>query len=191
MLVLLWTGRTSQLVVRRAGFYLRHAERYSRLLALTFSRPGTISCRHNVPIPQLIDDEYLSTVDGQEGSQPDHLPSRMGLFVGSVQLFEIMEKVLAVFYDPQGETDASHSSSSNWGWSVERSCDALRLNEELERLLQALPGHLTSLTASGDKGIYEDWQVAHAAYFRARYLSPSPLNVSSRGTSHARLLANG
>lgn len=55
-----------------------------------------ISNAWNVPVPLLIDDEYLN-IEG-EGVQPPAVPSRMGLFVSSCKLFEILHDVLSTFY---------------------------------------------------------------------------------------------
>jgi hypothetical protein len=63
---------------------------------MTFGRPTMISKQWNVQAPAMIDDEYL-LMDG-EGFQPTDVPSRMGLFVYSSKLFEILDEILSTFY---------------------------------------------------------------------------------------------
>jgi len=65
---------------------------------MTYGRPTMTSGPFDVLPPLAIDDEYL---DG-EGGQPQGIPSRMNLFVYSVQLFDIMDDILSNFYSHQG-----------------------------------------------------------------------------------------
>ena len=79
---------------------------------MTFGRPTMISRTTNVPVPSLIDDEYLS-VEGT-GKQPAHIPSRMGLFIFSCSLFEILDMVMSKFYTGSSDTKpASQIESEN------------------------------------------------------------------------------
>jgi hypothetical protein len=71
-----------------------------RLLSMTFGRPSMIGRSTTVPIPALIDDEYLS--DRIEAKQPGGVNSRLGLFVSSCELFEILEEILDLFYRDGG-----------------------------------------------------------------------------------------
>jgi hypothetical protein len=71
-----------------------------RLLAMTFGRPSMIDKSHSVPIPVMIDDDYLS--DHEEARQPPGIYPRLGMFVSSCKLFEILEEILELFYRDTG-----------------------------------------------------------------------------------------
>jgi hypothetical protein len=45
---------------------------------------------NDVPLPLMVDDEHLST--SHDGEQPPHIPSRLGAFVFSCKLFDLLGK---------------------------------------------------------------------------------------------------
>ncbi|RDW61102.1 hypothetical protein BP6252_12485 [Coleophoma cylindrospora] len=107
-----------------------------RLLAMTFGRPTTIPRTWNVERPSMIDDEYLLQ-DGT-ASQPRGLPSRLGLFCYSIELFEILDEILAAFYvHDNGKlvplNDKKEKKAANWLTAV------LTLNSSLDEFLKKLP----------------------------------------------------
>lgn len=106
----------------------------TRLLAMTFGRPPTISQKTSgTDIPAMIDDEYLLQ-DGI-GTQPPHVPSRMGLFVSSLRLFDILDEILSVCYlKPVGVALSRNSSHLL--------VETLRLNGALDDLYESLPTYL-------------------------------------------------
>lgn len=76
-----------------------------RLLAMASGRSPMLQGPWNVQLPSIIDDEYL--LEEGTGFQPADIPSRMNLFVYSLQLFDIMEEILSTFYI---NSSGSHAS---------------------------------------------------------------------------------
>lgn len=69
---------------------------FIRLLSMTFGRPMMVGPDLTVPLPSMVDDEFL---DGPATyfETPNTLP-QMSLFVCSCRLFEILHDILSVFY---------------------------------------------------------------------------------------------
>jgi len=106
-----------------------------RLLAMTFGRPFMVDTSFNTPTPLLIDDDYLCKE--REGLQPSDMPSRMGLFVFSCKLFEILADILRSLYsgDLRGNID-------NSAFAPEMILDVLNFNRRLDSFMCSLPTHL-------------------------------------------------
>lgn len=108
---------------------------------MTFGRPTMVNGSYGTPMPSLIDDEYLCT-DG-EGIQPKGVNSRMGLFVYSCRLFEILKDILSSFYavdassEPIGESRL-HSMVS----------EVLNFNRRLDDFITSLPNYLKTAKSS-------------------------------------------
>ncbi|CZR55001.1 related to transcription activator protein acu-15 [Phialocephala subalpina] len=110
-----------------------------RLLAMTFGRPTMISpTTSSTEIPAMIDDEFLLQDD--IGAQPPHLPSRMGLFVSSLRLFDILDKILSICYlklvGVARQQEHLAQSPSNL------LAETLRLNGALDDLYESTPSYL-------------------------------------------------
>lgn len=101
-----------------------------RLLAMTFGRPSMIDKAHTIPIPAMIDDDYLS--DREEARQPPGIHSRLGLFVYSCKLFEILEDILDLFYRDTG----SHRSANGANQVAEIVTPVLDFNRRLDSFLE-------------------------------------------------------
>lgn len=94
----------------------------------------------NVPVPSMTDDEYLLD-NGEEGVQPEHVPSRMGLFVLSCPLFEILADILAYFYnDDGGNGYPKHLGSESCNKEI--LTRVLDFNRRLDNLFDSIPGYL-------------------------------------------------
>lgn len=93
-----------------------------------------------VPLPVMVDDEYL--LEDGEGTQPATSQCRIGAFVYTVQLLDILNEVLHSFY-----ADDDQSQDRTTGKHEERTMpdlhEMLRLNSKLDRFLEALPRNLT------------------------------------------------
>lgn len=107
---------------------------------MTFGRPTTIPPSHFTRRPTLIDDEYL--LEDGEGSQPKDKPSRMGLFVFSCDLFQILHDILSKLYMP----DQSRLTTESW--TIEGLSDVLGLNLKLDKFRQSLPAYLQPESAT-------------------------------------------
>ncbi|KAK2688920.1 hypothetical protein QWA68_012498 [Fusarium oxysporum] len=100
------------------------------LSATTFGRP-VLHCRpHTVPLPEPIDDEYLSEVD--EGCQPEDSPSRITFFVYNMKLFEILDDILSKFYSHGYQNFAQDEPVK----SAQYLSDIPRLCSELDHFLE-------------------------------------------------------
>ncbi|EXL68066.1 hypothetical protein FOPG_15863 [Fusarium oxysporum f. sp. conglutinans race 2 54008] len=118
-----------------------------RLMCTTFGRPAMLSHSSLVPLPLMVDDEYL--LEDGEGTQPAATLCRMGLFVYTVKLLDILNEMLHCFY-----AEAGHAQVVTIGNHQERSMpdlhEMLRLNSKLDQFLEALPSNLRLQTVSGN-----------------------------------------
>ncbi|GAD92952.1 hypothetical protein NECHADRAFT_75561 [Paecilomyces variotii No. 5] len=124
-----------------------------RLLAMSFGRPTMVGKSWNVPVPSMIDDEYLLN-NGEDGVQPEHVPSRMGLFVFSCPLFEILADVLGYFYIDDGANGyPKHLGSETCNKEV--LTQVLDFNRRLDNLFDSIPEYLQTTkiirTVNADK----------------------------------------
>lgn len=97
-----------------------------------------ISYQSRVPLPQMIDDEYL--LEDGEGSQPSHVNPQLGSFVYSSKLFDILNDILVSFYV---KTNTVFLRSETRSWSCEELDAVLRLNMALNEFQDSLPSYLT------------------------------------------------
>ena len=112
---------------------------------MTFGRPTMISNSWNVEAPAMIDDEYL-LVDG-EGFQPAHLPSRMGLFVYSSKLFEILDEILSTIYVEDVVKRSSKQDDYETG-SQRILMKVMGFNRRLDDFIAHVPEYLRPTVAS-------------------------------------------
>ncbi|KAH6713063.1 fungal-specific transcription factor domain-containing protein [Leptodontidium sp. MPI-SDFR-AT-0119] len=106
-----------------------------RLLAMTFGRPAMITRSWGTPLPLMIDDEFLQA-EG-EGHQPIDIPSRLGLFVFSSKLYEILDKILVTFYTPEPPTLVSTDDSMQ-----KLLGNMLTFNRQLDVFRKSIPDYL-------------------------------------------------
>ncbi|KXT11592.1 hypothetical protein AC579_3123 [Pseudocercospora musae] len=150
------------------------AIRMAQLLAMTFGRPSMLGTTTDVPIPGAIDDEYLA--DRGVGIQPANVPSRLGLFVSSCRLFELLEEVLERFYrdgPSQKQPNGTETPADIVG-------PVLDLNRRLDVFEQSVPGYLRVFDQGSINGRNEDHvqlqqQVLYCRFLYVRLLSLRPL----------------
>ncbi|VUC32115.1 unnamed protein product [Clonostachys rosea] len=107
-----------------------------RQLAVTFGRPTMIYGHSKIPLPLMVDDEYL--LEDGEGSQP-HEPAQMSSFVYSCKLFDILNEILSSFYaDKSNEPQSSNTHSA----SYQELSTVMRLNSALDDFQDTLPRYL-------------------------------------------------
>ncbi|PON26671.1 hypothetical protein TGAM01_v204681 [Trichoderma gamsii] len=106
-----------------------------KLLAMTFGRPAMVNRSYGTPMPSLIDDEYLRT-DG-DGVQPNGANSRMGLFVYSCKLFEVLDDILSTFYSVDASADPVSESRLQ-----DMVSEVLSFNRRLDNFITSLPDYL-------------------------------------------------
>ena len=130
-----------------------------------------ISKPNDVALPLMIDDEYLSTT--QEGQQPRDMPSRLGAFVFSRKLFELLGQVLDFLSSPalQNTTQAREQSQMS-----DILTQVLDLNRRLDSFTEGVPPYLrksetTSPYApqptSNENHIHLQQRVLHCRYTSA------------------------
>lgn len=108
---------------------------------MTFGRPTMVNSTDGTPVPSLIDDEYLR-MDG-EGIQPKAVNSRMGLFVYSCRLFEILNDILSSFYSVADSTDPVSESRLQ-----DMVSEVLSFNRRLDNFITSLPDYLKTAQSS-------------------------------------------
>jgi hypothetical protein len=108
---------------------------------MTFGRPAMLNRSYNTVVPSLIDDVYLR--EEGEGVQPQHMPSRMGLFVFSCRLFEILDDILSSFY--AGDPSTHPISESRLQNMV---LEVLSFNRRLDSFFTSTPDYLKTTRSS-------------------------------------------
>ncbi|SMR48120.1 unnamed protein product [Zymoseptoria tritici ST99CH_1E4] len=140
-----------------------------RLLSMTFGRPSIIGHSTSVPIPSMVDDEYLS--DRIEATQPKEALSRLGLFTSSCGLFEILDEILDLFYRDRGGNSATQAA--------ELVAPVLNFNRRLDKFAETVPEYLRvqgrESPPSTEDHIQLQQQVLFCRYLYVRLLSLRPL----------------
>ncbi|KAM3502648.1 hypothetical protein MY10362_004717 [Beauveria mimosiformis] len=86
-----------------------------RVLSMTFGRPSMIAnwLSDAVPLPLMIDDEFLDTQRQATASRPDGETSRVGFFIFSLELYSIVNDFLLELYmDPLNRAAKAKTSLS-------------------------------------------------------------------------------
>ena len=102
------------------------------MTCLSFDRPRALSKDTSVPLPQLIDDEYLSKTD--EGQQPHNIPSRLTFFVYAMTLLNIRERSRVV--------ETQNVKTDRAGYSGQELGATLDLISDLDHFFETLPTYL-------------------------------------------------
>lgn len=100
------------------------------MTSISFDRTAIIFNTSSVPLPESIDDEYLSETTS-EGSQPPDIPSRLVYFTYSIKLLDIRRNVESQY--------GSQGKNRNDGHELGATLDIV---SELDRFLELLPPHL-------------------------------------------------
>ncbi|POR34364.1 Uncharacterized protein TPAR_05450 [Tolypocladium paradoxum] len=150
-----------------------------RLLSMTFGRPVMISTRWDVPLPSLIDDEFLR-LQG-EGTQPRETPSRLGLLAYSSKLFLILDDILSTFYSSHPESNVTEMAEDELRVDKILS-DVISLNRRLDNFPNEVPAYLRYTTAPPDEGpgyaeksVEIQRQILHCRYLYTRVLLLRPI----------------
>ncbi|KAK9234013.1 fungal-specific transcription factor domain-containing protein [Lipomyces kononenkoae] len=105
-----------------------------RVLSMTFGRPGMIPrwLADTVPLPAIIDDEFLDVQKDSSVERPDGRPSVMAFSVKCLELYDIMNDILLELYMQSAERKDT----------VQELGQILRLDERLHAWKDTLPVHL-------------------------------------------------
>lgn len=155
-----------------------------RLLSMTFGRPVMISTKWDVPLPSLIDDEFLREQQG-EGSQPPGTPSRLGLLVYSSKLFLILDDILSTFYSSHPEFNVTEMAPDDVRADRILS-DVMSINRRLDRFLEDVPTYLRCTpeqATNPDKSVELQRQVLHCRSVSNASASPLGADKLVTGTS--------
>jgi hypothetical protein len=127
-----------------------------------------ISRNLSVPVPLMVDDEYL--LEDGEGSQPSQSEPHIGFLVFSIKLFDILDHILSKIYHHDSVKPFSQGVENLW-WSRERLEDVLKLNSSLDDLFETLPNNL-KLMWSTDRGrdLRSDTAILQAKVFYSRFV---------------------
>ncbi|OZJ01854.1 hypothetical protein BZG36_05335 [Bifiguratus adelaidae] len=68
------------------------------VISMAYGRPFMIPVTPNIALPQIVDDELLTTYPHPPAIQPDDKPSQTACFVYKLQLYEIMGDILTTMY---------------------------------------------------------------------------------------------
>lgn len=148
-----------------------------RLSATTFGRPVLHSRPNVVPLPEAIDDEYLS--ESGEGCQPQNTPSRIEFFRHSIKLFDILKEILDRFYSPGYQTPEEDDINLSTRYLGE----VPRIYSQIDEFLINLPRHLQA------DGSMETLHIGSARHFRmqAQILKSRYVRVKiSKHISHGK-----
>lgn len=124
---------------------------------MTFGRPAMISKISSgaVPLPILVDDEFIPADASLEPTQVSNRPSLMAFYAKTLELYEIMNDVLLSLYKPVSDDgiDDIHEfyfrNASNTG---ERTI--FELDHSLTRWARTLPAHLKTGSAEANNPIF-------------------------------------
>ncbi|KAH6891488.1 fungal-specific transcription factor domain-containing protein [Thelonectria olida] len=152
-----------------------------RLLAMTFGRPTMIHKANAVPIPTMIDDEFL--LEKAEGTQPPNTPCRFGLFVSSCALLELLEEVLEFHsaHEPTASLQDQPEADDRTEELVKRVMD---LNRRLDNFSSTIPTYLKVNDRENANTRYANQvrlqkHVLHCRFLLTRLLLLRPLLLST------------
>lgn len=115
-----------------------------RVIAMTYGRPTMIeqSVATAVPLPNSIDDEYLSSDWTIQPRLPNQ-PSKIDFFIKSLKLYEIMHEILIGLYTPGREI--SNQSGENYFGICNQGVSELSILDIDRKLMEwenSIPPHL-------------------------------------------------
>ncbi|KAF4420578.1 Transcriptional activator acu-15 [Fusarium acutatum] len=122
-----------------------------------------LPCSSRVPLPLTIDDEYL--LETGEGTQPPDSPCRLGLFIYTIRLLEILDKVLKCFY-AQDALEGDEQTEMPL-LALDK---MLTLNSKLDIFLDGLPDYLKLHGGSPDFNTQQENTLLQSRILYCRFL---------------------
>lgn len=118
-----------------------------------FARPALLYKQTSFPpLPQEIDDEYLSVTG--EGRQPEGLPSRLTFNLLGVKTTSVIDDMRAMRFTPNSKRAAASGSSRSTSGPDPGAI--LQINSRLEDIIQSLPPHLDISLGSINQGLTDE-----------------------------------
>ncbi|KAJ5586648.1 hypothetical protein N7450_006435 [Penicillium hetheringtonii] len=116
-----------------------------RVMSMTFGRPAMISKVSSgaVPLPLLVDDEFISENAAAEPMQPSGQPSLLAFYAKTLELYEIMNDVLLSLYRPITDDGADDIHEFYFNKTLnEGEHSIFELDHNLTLWARSLPAHL-------------------------------------------------
>ncbi|KAK3332362.1 fungal-specific transcription factor domain-containing protein [Cercophora scortea] len=165
-----------------------------QLASSTFNRPLMITKEINqVPKPQIIDDEYLSTTE--EATQPPNILSRLGAIIHCGKMVTIMEEAQAVISPGTSNRTPRLKRDRTKVYSSPDPTAVLRINALIDEFVVEIPEHLRPETDYSLLGIGEEdatcfrlqgtWLHARALFAKLYILRPAVVAEVQRWTTPA------
>ncbi|UNI24980.1 hypothetical protein JDV02_010693 [Purpureocillium takamizusanense] len=143
-----------------------------RVLSMTFGRPSMIASwlpeTVQVPVPSMIDDEYLDSRAESSAIRPDGEPSVVAFFVKTIELYDIINDIILELY--QSSTDMASKETHHL-------VAVLQFDDRLLKWEQSLPEHLQYAHCKGEQDLIFERQriVLRARYLQARIVVLRPI----------------
>ncbi|KAJ5378411.1 hypothetical protein N7509_011530 [Penicillium cosmopolitanum] len=151
-----------------------------RVMSMTFGRPAMISkiSSGDVPLPVLVDDEFIPVNTTAEPTQPTQKISIMAFYAKTLELYEIMNEVLLSLHKPISDDgpDETHQFYFN-STNSDGEHTIFELDHSLTRWAQTLPAHLRvgSTAAVHNPVFFRQGIVLNARFLHVRILLFRPI----------------
>ncbi|CAI7638909.1 unnamed protein product [Penicillium manginii] len=151
-----------------------------RVISMTFGRPAMISKISSgaVPLPVLVDDEFIPVDATVDPTQPTQKLSMMAFYAKTLELYEIMNEVLLSLHKPvsdDGPEETHQFSFTNTNTDGEHTI--FELDHSLTRWAQGLPAHLRTGSTEGAHNpvFFRQGIVLNARFLHIRILLFRPI----------------
>lgn len=110
-----------------------------------------------VPLPSMVDDEFLDSGIGPSAVRPDGRSSIVAFFIKTLELYSIVNDILLELYQPVGDEESK---------GIPQLVAVLQLDHRLLHWSQSLPEHLKYSSSPVNEGLLYQRQrvVLHARY---------------------------
>lgn len=134
---------------------------------MAYGRPFMIPVARDIKLPEIIDDEILTTSPHPPAIQPEGKPSQMAFLVYTIKLYEIMGEILLTLYSDNSEgfgngntmiDKESHPAKSEIDkQNLAKSLNAIiKLEMALSSWKQSLPPFLQENNYKNDEVLADD-----------------------------------
>ena len=129
-----------------------------RIVAMTYGRPIMIATQAAsvMPLPIALDDEFIAD-DPRAGSfQRAEGPMLIDFFIHTLTLYELMGRILTIFYsnDEQSRPSARASEITSVSTEVEATAVMLELDQSLLSWVSNVPAHLRKVNQQSDAAVF-------------------------------------
>ncbi|KFG79883.1 putative C6 transcription factor [Metarhizium anisopliae] len=141
-----------------------------RILSMTFGRPSMIANWMSVavPLPRMIDDDYLDTQTTSSSTRPDGEATKVSFFIESTTLYEIVnDSLLEIYMNPENKSTEDDV----------KLLTVVHHDSRLSKWLSSIPENLLySVSSSAEDFILQRQRIVlRARYLHARILLLRPI----------------